>query len=50
MFVCFFVSMQPIGPFLSLIGVLILYWTEKWTLLSRTQRPPAGSQFMNLAN
>ena len=41
-FVCFFVSLQPIIPLFSLIALLMMYWIEKYSLYARCQRPVPG--------
>lgn len=41
-FVCFFVSLQPILPLFALIATALMYWLEKYSLLSRCQRPVPG--------
>ena len=42
LFICFFVSLQPILSLFAVIGVLLMYWVEKYTLLNRSQRPVPG--------
>jgi hypothetical protein len=47
MFVCFFVSLQPIVSVFALLGYLIMYWSEKYCLFNRYKRPVPGSDFVN---
>ncbi len=42
LFICFFVSLQPIISLFALLGLLLMYWIEKYTLLNRSQRPVPG--------
>jgi hypothetical protein len=49
MFVCFFVSLQPIIPIIALLGYLMMYWVEKYCLFNRYRRPVPGTDFINKA-
>jgi hypothetical protein len=49
MFVCFFVSLQPIISVIVLIGYLLMYWVEKYSLFNRYKRPVPGMDFVNNA-
>jgi len=49
MFVCFFVSLQPIAPFFALIGYLCMYWAQKYCLFNRYKRPIPGTDFIHKA-
>ena len=49
MFVCFFVSLQPICVFAALIGFLMMYWIQKYCMFYRYRRPVPGSEFVNRA-
>lgn len=46
-FTCFFVSLQPILPVFALIGLLLIYWVEKYNLFHRSQRPVPGTPIIN---
>jgi len=47
LFTCFFVSLHPIIPFISLIGLFVGYWVDKYCLLNRCKRPIPGSNFVH---
>ena len=47
LFVCFFLSMQPIIALFALGGVVATYWVEKRALFRKSQRPPAGKDLDN---
>jgi hypothetical protein len=49
LFVCFFVSLQPILPLFALFGYLIMYWTQKHSLFNRMRRPVPGTDLVNTA-
>ena len=49
MFVCFYVSLQPIAPFFALIGYLLMYWVQKYCLFNRYKRPIPGTDFIHKA-
>lgn len=49
LFVCFFVSLQPILPLFALGGYLIMYWTQKYSLFNRMRRPVPGTDLVNTA-
>ena len=42
LFICFFVSLQPIISTFGILGLFLMYWIEKYTLLNRCQRPVPG--------
>lgn len=47
MFVCFFVSLQPIISVIALVGYTLMYWAQKFTLFYRYKRPVPGTDFVN---
>lgn len=47
MFVCFFVSLQPVISIIALIGYILMYWAQKFTLFYRYKRPVPGTDFVN---
>ena len=49
MFVCFYVSLQPICAFAAILGYFIMYWVQKYCMLYRYRRPVPGSDFVNQA-
>jgi len=49
MFVCFFVSLQPIVIVIALIGYFLMYWVQKYCLFNRYKRPIPGTNFVNQA-
>lgn len=49
MFVCFFVSLQPIIPAIALVGYLFMYWVQKYCFFNRYRRPTPGTDFVNIA-
>lgn len=49
MFVCFFVSLQPIVSIIALLGYFLMYWVEKYCLFNREKRPVPGTDFINKA-
>jgi hypothetical protein len=49
MFVCFFVSLQPIAPIFALFGYFLMYWAQKYSLFHRYKRPIPGTDFIHKA-
>lgn len=49
MFVCFYVSLQPIISVIAMLGYLMMYWVEKYSLFNRYRRPVPGMDFVNNA-
>lgn len=49
MFVCFFVSLQPIVSVFALIGYFLMYWVQKYCVFNRYRRPVPGTDFVNNA-
>lgn len=47
MFVCFFVSLQPIVTVITMFGYFLKYWIEKYTLFNRYKRPVPGTSFVS---
>lgn len=47
MFVCFFVSLQPIVSAIAMVGYLLMYWVEKYCMFYRYKRPVPGTDFIN---
>jgi hypothetical protein len=47
MFVCFFVSLQPIISVIALLGYFLMYWVEKYSIFNRYRRPVPGMDFVN---
>ena len=49
MFVCYFVSLQPIISVIALLGFLMMYWVQKYCMFYRYRRPVPGTDFVNRA-
>ena len=49
LFVCFFVSLQPIVCIFAIFGFLMMYWAQKWALFNRMRRPIPGNDLINTA-
>lgn len=49
MFSCYFVSLQPICVFITLVGYVAMYWTQKYLLFNRYRRPVPSTDFVNRA-
>lgn len=49
MFVCFYVSLQPIVSLFALLGFFLMYWVQKYCLFNRYRRPVPGTDFVNNA-
>lgn len=49
MFTCFYVSLQPIIPVITIIGIFLMYWIEKFTLLKRSRKPIPCNSLINNA-
>lgn len=49
LFTCFFVSLQPIIAFTSTIGILCMYWAQKYSIFNRMKRPVPGTDTVNVA-
>ena len=43
----FFISLQPLIIIFSLLGMILLYWIQKYTVLNRIKRPIPGTSFIN---
>jgi hypothetical protein len=42
LFICFFVSLQPVIPLFGILGLFCMYWIEKYVMLHNCQRPVPG--------
>ena len=42
LFICFYVSLQPVISLFGLLSLFFMYWIEKYSLLNRCQRPVPG--------
>lgn len=49
MFVCFYVSLQPICVFAALLGYFLMYWVQKYCMFYRYRRPVPATDFVNQA-
>jgi hypothetical protein len=49
LFVCYFVSLQPIICVFALLGYFIMFWGQKWSLFNRMRRPVPGNDLINTA-
>lgn len=49
LFVCFFVSLQPIICIFAICGYFIMYWAQKYVLFNRMRRPIPGNDLINTA-
>lgn len=49
LFTCFFVSLQPIISVFALVGMIMMYWAQKYSVYSRTKRPVPGTTAINTA-
>ena len=49
MFVCLYVSLQPICVFTALLGYLLMYWVQKYCMFYRYKRPVPATDFVNQA-
>jgi len=49
MFVCYFVSLQPIISVIALLGFVMMYWVQKYCMFYRYKRPVPGTDFVNRA-
>ena len=49
MFVCYFVSLQPICVFFALAGYFLMFWVQKYCIFYRYRRPVPSSNFVNKA-
>jgi hypothetical protein len=49
LFVCFYVSLQPVVVIFGLIGLSLFYLTQKWNLLNRFKRPIPGTGMIDRA-
>lgn len=46
-FTSFYMSLQPVIVPISLIGIVFMYWVNKYILLVRSQRPPPGTDIVH---
>jgi hypothetical protein len=49
LFVCFFVSLQPIICVFALLGFFLMYWSQKYCLFNRYSRPVPGTDLINIS-
>ena len=49
LFTCFFVSLQPIISIFAFFGMIFMYWSQKYSVLSRCKRPIPGTTAVNTA-
>lgn len=49
LFTCFFVSLQPIISIFAMLGMTAMYWSQKYSVYSRTKRPVPGTTAVNTA-
>ena len=49
MFVCFYVSLQPVISVVAMLGCFLMYWVEKYSMFNRYRRPVPGMDFVNNA-
>lgn len=47
LFTCFFVSLQPIIVVFAIVGLVIMYWAQKYSILNRCKRPAPGLNSIN---
>lgn len=48
LFTCFYVSLQPIIAYFAIMGLGLMYWTQKNSLFNRMRRPIPGTDAVNL--
>lgn len=48
-FICFFVSLQPILSLFGIVGYFLMYWVQKYCMFNRYRRPVPGTDFVNNA-
>lgn len=49
LFTCFFASLQPIIIVFAFTGMVLMYWTQKYSLFNRCKRPAPGDTTINTA-
>ena len=49
LFVCFFVSLQPVISLFAIMGYFLMYWGQKYCLFNRYKRPVPGTELINIA-
>ena len=49
LFTCFFASLQPIIIVFALTGMILMFWTQKYSIFNRCRRPSAGNRTINRA-
>jgi len=46
-FTSLYLSLQPAIAVVSMIGIALMYWVNKYVLLKRSQRPPPGTEIVH---
>ncbi len=46
---CFFFYILPIGPFITLLFMLVQYWVDKYLILRRYKKPPRLGKELSLS-
>ena len=49
LFTCFFAPFQPIIVFFSVVGILCMYWAQKYSMFNRMRRPVPGTDVIHVA-
>ena len=49
LFTCFFMALQPIIIAFAFLGMVIMFWTQKYSLYHRCKRPAPGNRSINTA-
>lgn len=49
LFTAFFVTLQPCIAVTSIVGMFMMYWIHKYSLLNRMKRPVPGTDLINAA-
>jgi hypothetical protein len=49
LFVCYFVSLQPILPLFAVLGFIWMFWAQKYSIFYRMKRPFPGTDMVNTA-
>ena len=47
LFTCFFSALQPIIVIFAILGLIFMFWTQKYSLFNHCKRPTPGNAFIN---
>lgn len=49
LFACFYASLEPLVVAITIVGLMIMYWSEKYILFNHCKKPIRGNNEINAA-